>query len=91
MSRVRTADLARDAAATGAETYARTGERAEARAAALAVVEAGDEDALLEDFEVTRRGEVTVVVTDETGTLLVGRFGVLDELTRSRATATSGD
>jgi hypothetical protein len=91
ISRVRTADLARNAASAGAATYAETEERREALGAALAVIEDADQDARLEDFDVSRRGEVTVVVTDRAGTLLLGRLGFLDDLTEARVSATSGD
>ncbi|MGH2635388.1 MAG: hypothetical protein ACRDHU_04500 [Actinomycetota bacterium] len=86
LTRVRTADVARDAAAAGAEAFADTGERQEALRAARATLADRDEDASLEDLQVTRRGKVTVVVTDRAATLLVGRFGLLEDLRAVTAT-----
>jgi len=90
LSRVRTADLARDVAAAGALAYDEAGTRRGALEAALATLRDADEDAGLDDFEVSRRGEVSVVVLDRAGTIVVGRIGVLDDLVESRASASSG-
>jgi hypothetical protein len=90
LSRVRTADLARDAAAAAAAAHDESGTRRAALDAALAVIADADEDAGLDDFEVSRRGEVSLVVVDRAGTILVGRIGLLEDLAESRASASSG-
>jgi hypothetical protein len=90
LSRVRTADLARDAAAAAAAAHDESGTRRAALDAALAVIADADEDAGLDDFEVSRRGEVSLVVVDRAGTILVGRIGPLEDLAESRASASSG-
>ncbi|MGZ8629099.1 MAG: hypothetical protein ACXWYN_10305 [Actinomycetota bacterium] len=89
LSRVRTADLARDVAAVGARSYEETGRERAALRAALAALADADEDAGLEDFTVSQRGEVSVVVTDHAGTLLVGRIGFLEDLAESRSSASN--
>lgn len=89
LARLRTDDLAQDAGFAAAERLDETGDRREAVRAALAAIARSDEDARLQDLEVSTRGEVTVVVTDRVDTLLVGRFGILDELTTVTATDTS--
>ncbi|MGZ8603373.1 MAG: hypothetical protein ACXWX9_01285 [Actinomycetota bacterium] len=89
LSRVRTADLARDVAAVGARSYEETGRERAALRAALAALADADEDARLEDFTVSQRGEVSVVVTDHAGTLLVGRIGFLEDLAESRSSASN--
>ncbi|MGZ5291097.1 MAG: hypothetical protein ACXWEH_02080 [Actinomycetota bacterium] len=89
LSRVRTADLARDVAAVGARSYEETGRERAALRAALAAIADADEDARLEDFTVSQRGEVSVVVTDHAGTLLVGRIGFLEDLAESRSSASN--
>lgn len=89
LARLRSDDLAQDAGFAAAERLDETGDRREAVRAALAAIARSDEDARLQDLEVSTRGEVTVVVTDRVDTLLVGRFGILDELTTVTATDTS--
>lgn len=89
LTRARTADLARDAAAAGAEAYQDTGTRENALRAALATVADRDEDARVERFAVNRRGRVRVEVTARAGTLLVGRFGLLDDLRTVTVTETA--
>lgn len=89
LARVRTTDVARDAAAAGAEAFGDTGERQEALRAALATVADRDEDARVQDIQVTRRGKVTVVLADRAATLVVGRFGLLEDLRIVTATEVS--
>lgn len=86
-ARLRTDDLARDAASAAAERLAETGKRREAVRSALATIARKDEDAWLVELEVSAEGDVSVVVSDRAGTLLVGRFGILEDL----ATATASD
>lgn len=90
LARIRTADVAGDAASAGAEAFRETGKRRDALGAALSAVVDRDEDARIADFEVTRRGRVTVVIDDLATTLLVGRFGLLDELRTVTASESSG-
>jgi hypothetical protein len=89
LTRIRTTDLARDAAGAGAETYRATGERQAALRATLASVTDRDRSARIERFEVNRRGRVTVVVSTRAGTILVGRFGLLDDLRTVTVTETT--
>jgi hypothetical protein len=87
LARIRTHDLARDAASAAEERFSETGKRRQAVRAALETLGEADEDARLVELEVSEQGDVTVVVSDRAGTLLVGRFGFLEHLT----TATSSD
>jgi hypothetical protein len=43
----------------------------------------------VEKFAVTRRGRVSVTVSDRAGTLLVGRFGLLEDLATVTVTESS--
>ena len=87
LARLRTNDLARDAAFAAEERFSETGRRRQAVRAALTTIAETDEDARLVELEVSGRGDVTVVVSDRAGTLLVGRLGVFEDL----ATATASD
>jgi Flp pilus assembly protein TadG len=80
LARLRVADLAQDAAFASALRFDETGERRQAVRAALASIASSDEDARLSDLQISPRGEVTVVVTDQATTLLAGRVGFLDHL-----------
>jgi hypothetical protein len=66
-----------------------TGDRRQARLVALATVADADENARVEEFAVTRRGRVSVTVSDRAGTLLVGRFGLLEDLATVTVTESS--
>jgi hypothetical protein len=90
LARVRTADIAGDAAAAGAEAFDESGDRQAALRAALATVADRDGDVRVADVQVTRRGRVTVVVVDHAGTVLVGRFGLLEDLRTIEVTETAG-
>jgi hypothetical protein len=90
IAHVRTAELARDAASAGAQAFADTGDRDEARSAATTAVTQADEDATIQELRVTRRGQVTITVHDRAGTILAGRLGFLDGLTEVTASDTSG-
>jgi hypothetical protein len=79
-ARLRIADLAQDAAFASAQRFDETGVRRQAVRTALATIESSDEDAMLRDLDISRRGEVTVVVTNRATTLLTGRIGFLDHL-----------
>jgi len=87
LARLRTNDLARDAAFAAEERFSETGRRRQAVRAALTTIAETDEDARLVELEVSGRGDVTVVVSDRAGTLLVGQLGFLEDL----ATATASD
>jgi hypothetical protein len=89
LARMRTSDVARDAASASAQVHSGTGDRRQARLVALATVADADEDARVEEFAVTRRGRVSVTVSDRAGTLLVGRFGLLEDLATVTVTESS--
>ena len=89
LARLRTNDLARDVAFAAEERFSETGRRRQAVGAALATIAETDEDARLVELEVSGRGDVTVVVSDRAGTLLVGRFGFFEDLTTATASDTA--
>jgi len=89
LARLRTNDLARDAAFAAEERFSETGRQRQAVRAALATIAETDGDARLVELEVSGRGDVTVVVTDRAGTLLVGRLGFLEDLTTATASDTA--
>ena len=89
LTRLRTNDLARDTASAAEERFSETGRRRQAIAAALATIAAQDEDARLVEVEFSDRGDVTVVVTDRAGTVLVGRFGFFEHMTEATASSTA--
>lgn len=89
LARLRTHDLARDAAFAAEERFSETGKRRQAVRAALETIGEADEDARLVELEVSGRGDVTVVVTDRADTLLVGRLGFLEHLTTATASDTA--
>jgi hypothetical protein len=86
---LRNANLAQDAARAGAERFEETGARRRAAQTAIETVAAGDVDARVADLVVSRRGQVTVVVTARAGTLIAGRIGFLDDLTVVTSSATA--
>lgn len=86
---LRNANLAHDAARAGVERFEKTGKRHRAERAAIETVAAADGDARVEGVTVSRRGEITVVVTTDAGTLVAGRIGFLDGLTAVTSTATA--
>lgn len=86
---LRTANLAQDAARAGVERFEETEERRQAARAVIAAVAAADEDARLERIEVSRRGDVTIVLTDRAATLIAGRVGFLEDLTTVTSTTTA--
>jgi hypothetical protein len=89
LARIRTHDLARDAAFAAEERFSESGKRRPAVRAALETIGEADEDARMVKLEVSGQGDVTVVVSDRAGTLLVGRFGFLEHLTTATASATA--
>lgn len=89
LARLRTNDLARDAAFAAEERFSETGRRRQAVRAALTTIAETDEDARLVELEVSGRGDVTVVVSDRAGTVLVGRLGFFEDLTTATASDTA--
>jgi Flp pilus assembly protein TadG len=89
LTRLRTNDLARDAAFAAEERFSETGRRRQAVRAALATIAETDGDARLVELEVSGRGDVTVVVSDRAGTVLVGRLGFFEDLTTATASDTA--
>jgi uncharacterized membrane protein len=89
LTKIHTRDLARTAADAGAATVAEGRSRERALRAALRALADADEDARLERFEVTTQGAVTAEVSDTAGTILIGRFGVFEDLTVVSASVTT--
>jgi hypothetical protein len=87
--RVRTGDLAGDAAAAAADAFAETRDERTAKLAALGTITDADERARLERIDV-RRGEVTVEISAHASTLVVGRVPFLDDLARVTVSRSSG-
>jgi Flp pilus assembly protein TadG len=90
-ARYKVADAAQTASFEAASTLRTTrGDRRAAYDAAVVAVTEVDGDARMKDFLIdTASGEVSVTVTKKVSTLLVGRFGLLEELKRATATETS--
>jgi hypothetical protein len=86
LARVHARDLAGTAAQAGADAIGEGGRRGRALRAALAALAEADDDARLERFDVTATS-VTVEVSDRAGTILVGRFGILEDLTEATASS----
>ena len=89
MLRVRTGDLAGDAATAAADAFAQARDERAARIAALRTIARSEEAARLRRIDV-RRGEVTVEVSTRAGTIVVGRIPFLDGYERVTVTRTSG-
>ena len=88
LARVRTADLAQDAASAGAQRYADSGSRRQATRAALATIVDRSDDAHLRSLTVDADGAVTVVVVERPSMLVAGHLAFLDDLTTVTATQT---
>jgi uncharacterized membrane protein len=88
LARIHTRDLAGTAAEAGAAAVDEGRSRERALQAALRALTNADEDARLEHFEVTQ-SSVTAEVSDQVGTILIGRFGLLEDLTTARASVTT--
>jgi Flp pilus assembly protein TadG len=87
LARIHARDLAQTTADAGAATLGEGFGRRRALQDALAALTEADRNARLERFEVTPNS-VTVEVSDEAGTILVGRFGILEDLTEASASVT---
>lgn len=88
LARVRTADLAQEVAFEGARILERTGDPEAARDAALARIERAGSDARLKRFDVDG-SEVTVVLAQRPGTIVLGRIPFTRGLIRVVATDTA--
>jgi uncharacterized membrane protein len=88
LSRMRTADLARDAALAAAATYEDSGDQQAAKLAALAVIEGSDDRTRLKRIQI-RRDEVTVLLSSKAGTIVVGRIPWFDQLAKVSVTGSS--
>jgi hypothetical protein len=86
--RVRTGDLAGDAASAAAEEFADSRDQRAAKLAALETIEDSDDRARLRRIEV-RRGVATVEVSARAETIVVGRVPFLDDLATVTVTRTS--
>jgi hypothetical protein len=89
MLRVRTGDLAGDAATAAADAFAETRDERVATLAALETIEASDDPARLRRIDV-QRGGVMVEVTSRADTIVVGRVPWIDHLARVTVTRSSG-
>ena len=87
--RVRTGDLAGDAATAAADAFAETRDERAAKLAALEAIADADERARLERIDV-RRGEVTVELSARADTLVVERVPFLDGFARVTVTRMRG-
>ena len=87
LARIHVAEVAQTAADAGVGPIQEGHSREKALRAALSALADADEDAHLESFE-TSSGSVTVEVSDHARTLLFGRFGLLEGLTKVSASRT---
>jgi hypothetical protein len=88
LARYRTADLAQDVAFAAAESFAATGDVDAAKAAARAEIERSGADARLKRIDVNGR-EVTVVIVDRAGTLLLDVIPLTQDLAKVTVTDTA--
>ena len=87
LARVHVADVAQTAADAGVGPLEEGRSREKVLRVALAAIAEADENARLEDLELSS-GSVTVEVSDRANTILVGRFGLLDGLAKVSASRT---
>lgn len=88
LTRYRTADLAQDVAFAAAESFAATGDLEAAEAAARVEIERSGTSARLKRIDLNGR-EVTVVVVDRSGALLLDVIGFTQSLTKVTVTDTA--
>ena len=88
LARYRTADLAQDVSFAAAETFAETGDAEAARVVALGEIRRAGADARLKRIDVNGH-QVTVVLVDRAGTLLLGRIPFTEDLARVTVTDTA--
>ena len=87
LARIHVAEIAQTAADAGVKPLEAGRSEEKILRATLAALAGEDEDARLESFDVSS-GSVTVEVSDHARTLLFGRFGLLDGLTKVSASRT---
>lgn len=87
VARVHVADVAQVGADAGVGPLEAGRRREKVLQAALAAIADADEDARLENLQVSST-TVTVEVSDRANTILVGRFGLFDGLAKVSATRT---
>jgi len=88
LARYRTADLAQDVSFAAAETFAETGDAEAARFVALGEIRRAGADARLKRIDVNGH-QVTVVLVERAGTLLLGRMPFTEDLARVTVTDTA--
>ena len=88
MLRVRTGDLAGDAASAAADEFAASRDERAAKLVALGTIADSDDRARLQRIDV-QRGAVTVEVSARADTIVVGIVPFLDDLTKVTVTRTS--
>ena len=88
LARYRTADLAQDVSFAAAEAFAETGDVDAARVVALGEIRRAGAGARIKRIDVNGH-EVTVVIVDRAGTLLLGRFPFTDDLAKVTVTDTA--
>lgn len=88
LARYRTTDLAQDVAFAAAEAFDRAGDVDAARVVALAEIRRAGSEARLRRIDVNGR-EVTVVLVDRAGTLLISRFPFTEDLAKVTVTDTA--
>ena len=87
LARIHVAEIAQTAADAGVKPLEAGRSEEKILRATLAALADEDEDARLESFDVSS-GSVTVEVSDHARTLLFGRFGLLEGLTKVSASRT---
>jgi len=88
LARSRAEDLADDASASASQAYRDTGDEEAAKLAALDTIADADEPVRLKRIDVGRR-TVTVVLTTNADTLVVGRIPMFDDLARVTVTGST--
>jgi hypothetical protein len=88
LARFRTSDLAGDAVVAAADTFEETGDEEAAKLAALETIEDSDDRARLKRIKVGRN-QVTLVLTSQADTIVVGRIPWFDQLAKVTITESS--
>jgi hypothetical protein len=88
LARIHVAEVAKTAADAGIPPLEKGRPEEKILRASLAALTEADEDARLERFETTN-DTVTVEVSDRAGTMLVGLFGLFDDLANVSASRTA--
>jgi uncharacterized membrane protein len=94
LNRYKVTSAASDAALEAANVFKQTGDRSQAYQAAVDLVNEDAPGARIpakDGFSIDpQTGKVTIIVVKRASTLIAGRIGFLDSLTRAKATETSG-